>query len=91
MTRWRQRMGEKRIAALLQESLAVAVKTGAMKPQDTRRVIVDTTVQPKNVMFPTDARERLVRLARKAGLDLRQSYVRVGKQALILHQRYAHA
>ncbi|RWD27057.1 MAG: transposase [Mesorhizobium sp.] len=97
MTRWRSRMGEERIAALLQESLAVAVKTGAMKPQDTRRVIVDTTVQPKNVMFPTDAkrfhraRERLVRLARKAGLDLRQSYVRVGKRALIMYQRYAHA
>jgi hypothetical protein len=29
----RQRMGEERIAALLQESLAVAVKTDAMKPQ----------------------------------------------------------
>jgi len=28
MTRWRQRMGEERIAALLQESLSVAVKTG---------------------------------------------------------------
>ncbi|MFA1624968.1 IS5 family transposase, partial [Rhizobium mongolense] len=97
MTRWRQRMGEERIAALLQESLAVAVKTGAMKPQDTRQVIVDTTVQPKNVMFPTDAklihraRERLVRLAKKMGLDLRQTYVRLGKFALIQHQRYAHA
>jgi IS5 family transposase len=97
MTRWRQRMGEERIAALLQESLSVAVKTGAMKPQDTRRVIVDTTVQPKNVMFPTDAklidraRDKLVKLARQVGLDLRQSYVRVGKLALIKHQRYAHA
>ena len=97
MTRWRQRMGEERIGALLQESLAVAVKTGAMKPQDTRQVIVDTTVQPKNVMFPTDAklihraRERLVRLAKKMGLDLRQTYLRVGKFALIQHQRYAHA
>jgi transposase, IS5 family len=97
MTRWRQRMGEDKIIALLQESLAVAVKTGAMKPSDTRRVIVDTTVQPKNVMFPTDAklinraREKLVKLARKTSLDLRQSYVRVGKFALIKHQRYAHA
>lgn len=97
MTRWRQRMGEERIGALLQESLAVAVKTGAMKSQDTRQVIVDTTVQPKNVMFPTDAklihraRERLVRLAKKMGLDLRQTYIRVGKFALIQHQRYAHA
>jgi len=97
MTRWRQRMEEDKIVVLLQESLAVAVKTGAMKPQDTRRVIVDTTVQPKNVMFPTDAklldraREKLVRLAKKTGLDLRQSYTRVGKRALIAHQRYAHA
>ncbi|MGE0281392.1 MAG: IS5 family transposase [Rhizobiaceae bacterium] len=97
MTRWRQRMGEERITALLQESLAVALKSGAMKPADTRRVIVDTTVQPKNVMFPTDAkllhraRERLVRLAKQVGVDLRQSYVRVGKLALIKHQRYAHA
>lgn len=97
MTRWRQRMGEERIVSLLQESLHVAVSTGAMKPSDTRRVIVDTTVQPKNVMFPTDAklinraRETLVRLAKQVGIDLRQSYTRVGKLALIRHQRYAHA
>ncbi|BCH12569.1 hypothetical protein MesoLj131c_68270 (plasmid) [Mesorhizobium sp. 131-3-5] len=97
MTRWRSRMGEERIMALLQESLSLAVKTGAMKPADTRQVIVDTTVQPKNVMFPTDAklihraRERLVRLAKRKGLHLRQSYVRVSKLALISHQRYAHA
>jgi transposase, IS5 family len=54
-------------------------------------------VQPKNVMFPTDARllnrarEILVRLAKRYGVDLRQSYARVGKFALIKHQRYAHA
>jgi IS5 family transposase len=93
--------GEERLSALLQESLAVADKTGAMKPQDTRQVtrqvIIDTTVQPKNVMFPTDAkllhraRERLVRLAKKTGVTLRQTYVRVGKLALIKHQRYARA
>ncbi len=48
-------------------------------------------------MFPTDARllnrarEILVRLAKGAGIALRQSYGRVGKFALIAHQRYAHA
>ncbi|MGY4627068.1 hypothetical protein ACVWY3_004824 [Bradyrhizobium sp. USDA 4486] len=53
-------------------------------------------MQPKNVMFPTDARllnrarEILVRLA-GAGIKLRQSYGRVGKFTLIKHQRYAHA
>jgi hypothetical protein len=37
------------------------------------------------------ARERRVRLAKKLGVSLRQSYRRVGKLALIKHQRYAHA
>jgi IS5 family transposase len=97
MTNWRNRMGDERLQALLQESLAVATKTGAMKPGDLARVIVDTTVQPKNITFPTDAkllnraREKLVKLAKKLGVELRQSYTRVGKFALIQHQRYAHA
>src|SRR5271168_42919 len=97
LTRWRQRMGEEKLLALLQESLAVATRTEAMKPSDLARVVIDTTVQPKAVMFPTDgklinrARERLVRLANQWDVDLRQSYRRVGKLALIKHQRYAHA
>ncbi len=33
----------------------------------------------------------LVRLAKQHGVTLRQSYTRVGKFALIQHQRYAHA
>jgi transposase, IS5 family len=37
------------------------------------------------------AREILVRLAQRHGVKLRQSYARVGKFALIKHQRYAHA
>src|SRR4249919_2909148 len=97
LTRWRNRMGEERLQALLQESLSVATRTKAIKPSELSRVIVDTTVQPKNVTFPTDAkllnraREKLVRLAQLNGVDLRQSYARVGKFALIQHQRYAHA
>ena len=97
LTRWRQRMGEERLNALIQESLAVAAKTDALKPSELSAVVVDTTVQPKNVAHPTDAkllnraRERLVRLAKKHGVVLRQSYARVGKLALIKQQRYAHA
>ncbi len=90
-------MGEERLNALVQESLSVAVKTKAMRLADLNQVIVDTTVQEKAVAFPTDAklahraRERLVRLAKKHHVRLRQSYARVGKFALIKHQRYAHA
>jgi hypothetical protein len=38
MTRWRNRMGEERLQALLRECLAVATRTGAMKPGDLARV-----------------------------------------------------
>lgn len=97
MTRWRQRMGEERLVSLLQESLATAARTGAAKPAEFAQAIVDTTVQPKAVAHPTDAklmnraRDKLVRLAKRHGVVLRQSYHRVGKRALIAHQRYAHA
>ena len=97
MSRWRQRMGEKRLIALIQESLAVAVKTKAIRLSDLSQAVAGTTVQEKAVTFPTDAklahraRERLVRLAKRHGVRLRQSYTRVGKFALIKHQRYAHA
>ena len=77
--------------------MRIALETGALKGGDLERVTVDTTVEPKNVKFPTDANllyTALVKLgieARQAGLKLRQSYMRVGKQAQIMAQRYGHA
>ena len=82
-------MGAERLNALIQESLAVAANTKALKLSELTAVVVDTTVQPKNVAYLTDAkllnraRERLVRLAKKHRVVLRQSYARVGKLALI--------
>jgi len=97
LTRWRQRLGEGQLVALLQESLSVAHKTGALATKDLERVAVDTTVQPKAVAHPTDARlvhralEKLVGLAKREGVDLRQSYLRVAKRAAIMVGRYTHA
>ena len=97
LTRWRQRMGEEKLKALLQESLSVAHKRGALSIKDLERVAVDTTVQPKAVAHPTDARlthraiEKLVTLARREGVPLRQSYRRVAKRAAIMVGRYSHA
>ena len=97
LTRWRQRLGEEQLVALLQESLSVAHKTGAVERKDLERVAVDTTVQPKAIAHPTDARlmhralEKLVRLARREGVPLRQSYLRVAKRAAIMVGRYTHA
>lgn len=53
LIRLRQRMGEEKLQALLQESLSAAARTEAIKPSELNRVIVDTTVQSKNVMFAT--------------------------------------
>src|SRR5271170_3273161 len=97
LTRWRQRLGEERLAALLQESLRVAHATGALATKDLERVVVDTTVQPKAVAHPTDARlmhraiAKLVGLAKSQGVPLRQSYLRVAKRAAIMVGRYTHA
>ena len=96
LSHWRGRLGE-RLELLLAESLRVAHATGALKTRDLERVSVDTTVQPKAVTHPTDAKlmhkaiVMLAALARKHGVALRQSYVRVAKRAALMAGRYAHA
>ena len=97
MSRWRKRIGDEGLAKLVQESLRIAHTEGALRTKDLKVVTVDTTVQPKAITFPMDAKllyraiVRLAVLARKLGIKLRQSYLRVGKLALIKSQRYAHA
>jgi len=97
LTHWRQRLGEEQLVALIQESLSVAHKTGALATRDLERVVVDTTVQPKAIAHPTDARlchralEKLVDLAQRHDVPLRQSYRRVAKRAAIMVGRYTHA
>ena len=97
MTRWRQRIGPERMEELLAESLAAARRTGAVEDKHLKRVTIDTTVQPKAVTHPTDSKllhrgiEILARLARRHGLRLRQSYVRVAKRAKREAARLMHA
>ena len=55
LSHWRKRLGD-RLELLLAESLRVAHGSGALRPRDLARVTVDTTVQPKNITFPTDAK-----------------------------------
>jgi hypothetical protein len=47
MTRWRQRLGEEHLGALLQVSLSVAHKTGALETKDLERVVLQDE-QPGN-------------------------------------------
>jgi IS5 family transposase len=69
----------------------------AVQPREFERVIVDSTVQEKAIAHPTDsrllevARAKVVLLAKRAGLDLKQTFEREGK---VLRRRaggYAHA
>src|SRR6201987_1299169 len=96
LSHWRKRLGGK-LELLLAESLRVAHESGALRTKDLARVTVDTTVQPKNNTFPTDAKllhaaiKGLNRLARRHGVQLRQSYLRVAKRAAMMAGRYAHA
>jgi IS5 family transposase len=96
LSHWRKRLGEK-LELLLAESLRVAHAAGALRSKDLARVTVDTTVQPKAISFPTDAKllhaaiKGLNRLACKHGLRLRQSYLRIAKHAAMMAGRYAHA
>jgi IS5 family transposase len=96
MSHWRKRIGE-RLDILLAESLRIADDAGALNKGDLARVTVDTTVQPKNITFPTDAKllgtaiRQLGKLAKEHDVPLRQSYKRVAGKAAMMAGRYAHA
>jgi IS5 family transposase len=96
MSHWRKRIGD-RLDILLAESLRIAHDTGALNKRDLARVTVDTTVQPKNITFPTDAKlletaiRQLGKLAKAHDVPLRQSYARLARRAAMMAGRYAHA
>lgn len=97
LVRWRHRLGAAGVEKLLTETLSTAKREQALRDSEVKRVHVDTTVQEKAVAFPTDARlyhkarRALVRMAKAAGIQLRQTYVRLGRQALARQGRYAQA
>jgi transposase, IS5 family len=97
MSRWRSKQGEAGAEELLAATVKAGLRSGVVKPSSFLRINVDTTVQEKAAAHPTDARlyqrmrERLASLARRQGVELRQSYARKGKNALMMAGRYAHA
>jgi IS5 family transposase len=80
MTRWRKRIGEDGMEKLLQLTIEAGKKTKTITEKSFEKVIVDTTVQPKAIQHPTDARlyrkihATMLRIAEVEGLNLRQSY-----------------
>ncbi len=78
MSHWRKRIGGK-LDMLLAESLRVAHATGALKTDDLARITVDTTVQPKNVTHPTDAKLMLTAIEKLGALAKTQGCIGKGK------------
>lgn len=97
MSRWRNRIKEVGAEEMLGQTIQTGLKAGVIKPKTLERVNVDTTVEEKHIRFPTDARlydrmrERLVKEAMGKGIQLRQTYRRVGRRVLMKQSCYAHA
>jgi len=97
MVKWRNRVGVEKLAELLQETIALAVREKQVSPRELKEVNVDTTVQEKNITHPTDSKlyykaiMKLGNAAKRRGIRLRQTYIRVAKHAAIKASRYAHA
>ena len=78
---FRLRIGEPGVELILQESIRINEP-----PEDSNLVSVDTTVQEKNITYPTDNKrykkiiKKCWKIADKEKIDLRQSYTRVVKK-----------
>ena len=97
MTKWRKKIGTEGMEELLRHTVQAAVQSEAVQTRSFFNLNVDTTVQPKAIAFPTDAKlyyrmlTHLVKLAKQQGMPLRQSYHRVSRKALVRVGRLGHA
>jgi len=97
MSKFRERLKKKKLYKLLQETIKSGFKTKVIKPKSVKCAVIDSTVQEKNIAYPTDAKlyykgiVLLGKLAKELGIKLRQSYIRAGKKLLIKYSRYNHA
>jgi transposase, IS5 family len=80
---FRKRLKEEGVEFLLSQSVALHPKA-----KNEKEVHVDTTVQEKNITFPTDAKlakkviDNCTKIAKREGVKQRQTYKRVAKQHL---------
>jgi IS5 family transposase len=90
---FRQRIGEAGMELILKESIRVN-KPADDNDSTAAAVSVDTTVQEKNITYPTDDKlyKKIIKscwkIAGKENIDLRQSYIRIVKK-LSTQQRFS--
>ena len=95
--RFRGAIGEAGVEELLKATIDTAVAIKAIRPVELERLIVDTTVQEKAIAHPVDwrlleiARHKVVAAAKRAGIALKQTFVKQGKGLRRKAGGYGHA
>ena len=95
--KFRKLIGEQGVEELLSQTISVAVNLKVISQKALETVVVDSTVQPKAIAHPTDsrllevARQKLVDIAKAAGIELKQTFAKEGKQLTRKAGGYAHA
>ncbi len=93
--RFRNLIGESGYNEIMKELLRIGIKVGALKKKDLESVIIDTTVQIKNIKHPHDAylmetaREKVVDLCKSLGINLNETYAKSFKKNIIQLWKYS--
>lgn len=97
LTKWRKRIGVEGMEKVLSSLVDSALRVGLTTKKSLAKAIVDTTVMPKAIAYPTDSRlylkgiNELVRFAKSHNIQLRQTYNKLAPRASRMAGRYLHA
>lgn len=92
LVHFRKRLGEAGMHILLKMTLDLHEQ----EVKKAKEVLVDTTVQEKNITYPTDAKlykkviDKCRAIANKTGIQLRQSYQYVVKKLMYMQRYISH-
>lgn len=93
LVHFRKRLGQAGVEKILE--ISIKIQPAKDRRRATDEICIDTTAQEKNITYPTDVKlrkkviDKCVKIAKKEGVELRQSYKRTAKN-LVLAQRFAH-